>query len=644
MAQSPTSIEFGESERIKKNESDQDEEPLNLNIRPSQLRASLMARARQSSVALQQKKAESSPSESGSRLSVQSNQSNQSYNSIASIASAFDSRVSARSSISSSISGWAPTRARSTSVSSQGSNGSVNLDALIADGSDLNEERPIELEEGDEVDWSKDSQKQKMLQLQKQQQLQQQRLQQQRQHNFVMNQQQAMMNGAGRSRSTTGGSGADMLQYEEQDMVEYWSESEVPLTEEDEEFDETLREFSQMHLKSSMPEVRGLNFGGDRQSTVTSPRFADGRNPFDLESDYADTPAGLRSGDRMSNISNYSSTSSTRSNSSRLPASNVSRLPGASGLKAPSTRLAQPATRSMLAQPKASASKIGVPRSGLQAPKAGAPRSGLQAPRAGSSSALPVKGSNLARPGANGRVAPGEKSAPVSRLPAAGRPGVKSQIAQPGSARKPTPGGSAGTGSNRQSLLQTPSKINTGRSPTGISNIASPKRTLTAPNLLASPARVSPGQMSSPSSSHSSSSSASLGSARDLSRRLSNATGTSQLMRPKVGAGGRSVSMYGSPSQASHRDSGYYQQYQQDYDDEEYAVLTPPLSPSSSKAGSRVLGGIPRSGIQPPSRLVAPAVSNSSSHSYLPRSHTPTSSLPVSRISSGLVSPRAGRH
>jgi len=39
-------------------------------------------------------------------------------------------------------------------VSSQGSTGSVNLDAIIASESDLNEEKPLELVEGDEVDWT----------------------------------------------------------------------------------------------------------------------------------------------------------------------------------------------------------------------------------------------------------------------------------------------------------------------------------------------------------------------------------------------------------------------------------------------------------------------------------------------------------
>jgi len=75
-----------------------------------------------------------------------------------SFSSAFESsRLSTHSSASSStFSGWAP-RARSSSVSSHGSNDSVNLDALIAGGSDINEECPLNLEEADDlvVDWSK---------------------------------------------------------------------------------------------------------------------------------------------------------------------------------------------------------------------------------------------------------------------------------------------------------------------------------------------------------------------------------------------------------------------------------------------------------------------------------------------------------
>ncbi|KAK3841008.1 MAG: hypothetical protein J3R72DRAFT_161752 [Linnemannia gamsii] len=137
-------------------EGEGEQEPLlNVNVRPSELRASLMARARRSSAKLQQQQrrsqSESMLLEKGSRLSGLSNQSFSS-----SSASAFDSRLS-RSSTSSSISGWAP-RARSSSVSSHGSNDSVNLDALIAGGSDINEECPLELEDGDDMtaDWSKE--------------------------------------------------------------------------------------------------------------------------------------------------------------------------------------------------------------------------------------------------------------------------------------------------------------------------------------------------------------------------------------------------------------------------------------------------------------------------------------------------------
>ena len=56
-------------------------------------------------------------------------------------------------------------------MSSQESNGSVNLEALIAEGSDINEECPLDLEEGDDLEWSKEQQQ---LQQQQQQQLQQQ--------------------------------------------------------------------------------------------------------------------------------------------------------------------------------------------------------------------------------------------------------------------------------------------------------------------------------------------------------------------------------------------------------------------------------------------------------------------------------------
>ncbi|KAF9116391.1 hypothetical protein BGX27_003074 [Mortierella sp. AM989] len=638
IAQSPMPLEFGESERVRDGEQDnEDQEPeLILNVRPSELRASLMARAKMSSAKLQQKRSESMPLENSSRLSGQSNQS---------LSSAYDSRLSTHSSISSSISGWTP-RERSASVSSQGSNDSVNLDALIAEGSDINEECPLELEEADDVEWSKGQQ-------QRQLQLQQSSLVNQPELNKV----------AMRSRSTTGASEVDM--HDNQAMNEYWSDSEVPVTEEDEEFGETLREFSQLSMKSAMPEVRGLSLGGDRRSTVKSPRFPDGRNPFDLEADYADTPAGLRSGDRMSNISNYSNysnTSSNRSSIGRLPAPSNSRLP-ASGLKAPSTRLAQPGTRSMLAQPKA---KAGIARpSGLQTPKAGAqtPRSGLQLPRAASSSTLAARGSSIAKPGSSnpGRTIPSARTSPVDQRNGANpaRPRAKSQMASPSSIRSPM----AVTTSNRQSLLQAPSTsriASTVRRSPSASTLTSPKRTTTAPNLLASPTRATSNRrqsasayMVSPTSSHTQRETVA-----SLSQRLSYATGTSQLVRPKTTAApGRSISMYGSSSMHSNRDS-VYQQYQQDYDERDYVVLTPPQSPSSSKPGSRMANGIPRSGIAAPSRLVAPTVSTSratragspsplsagsnfgSQGSFLPRPHTPSSS----RIPSGLVSPRAGRY
>ncbi|KAF8986482.1 hypothetical protein BGZ46_000013 [Entomortierella lignicola] len=640
MTQSPAPLVFGESEHIKddKDDNDDQEPELILNVRPSQLRASLMARAKQSAAKIQQKRSESMPVESGSRLSGQSDES---YNSLS---SAFDSRPSARSSISSSISGWAP-RARSTSVSSQGSNDSVNLDALIAEGSDINEECPLELEDGDDVEWSKDQQRQLQLQGQI-----------------------ATTNLPGpRSKSATGISEVNVRPKNENHA--YWSDSEMLTSEGEEELDGMSRRFSQIAMDSSLPVVRGLSMGpAGGRTTVKSPRFPDGRNPFDLEADYADTPAGLRTSDRMSNVSNYSSTSSNRSSIGRLPAS---------GLKAPSPRLVQPATRSMLAQPKATAStKTGIARpSGLQAPRTGlqAPRSGLQAPRAASSS---TRGSSI---GAPGRTNPSTRTSPAmqqkgvatSRLPSnptsTVRPGTKSQIAPPSSVRKLTQAGSAVAGSNRpRSLIQAPSTSRiastaTARSPPGASKLSSPKRTSTAPNLVTSPTRVgSSAYLTSPTSSHSSTSSTTRGSsARDtitpLSMRLSNATGTSHLAQPKTTASRRSISMYGSNNLYANQDSVQYQ----DYEEDEYAVLTPPQSPSS-KYGSGLASGRPRSFTVGQSRLVAPAVSTSKTSrvvspsplsagsnsggqgSFLPRPHTPSSSH--SRIPSGLVSPRAGRY
>ncbi|KAF9947175.1 hypothetical protein BGZ70_002837 [Mortierella alpina] len=568
-----------------------------------------------------------------------------------SLSSAFESRLSVQSSTSSSLSGWAP-RARSASVSSQSSNDSVNLDALIAEGSDINEECPLELEEADDVEWSR---VQQQLQLQ---------------------QQQQALTQPVRSRSTTVDSEANMLQYDDHDVDQYWEGSDMIAAEEDEEFDEALREFSQLAIKSSSTEVRGL--AGQRQTAAGSRRFADGRNHFDLDGDYMDKPSGLRPvSNRTSTHSNYSSTSD-KSAGSKLQAPCASRGQGstaASGLRAPTSKLAQP--KSMLAQPKTATSSTAAPRtgiarpSGVPAPRTGsqAPKSGLQAPRA--TSAL-GRASSLAKPTTTGIARSGVVSnavrstaAPGSRVPSKPTQGLarpsasKAQVAAPGAVkRSPATPASA---SNRNSLLPAPSSVSSSRSGTASSNgrttpnsrtMTSPKRSLTQPSLLTSPTRLpstrqaSSSHLVSPTSSQSSTSSlpslahGSKDTVTPLSRRLSNATGTTR--QRTAASTGRSISMYGASSLLQHQD------------DHEYSVLTPPQSPSS-KIGSRTPSGLPRSGLQAPSsssRLVSPIVSTSrigrpsspSSHTFPSRPHTPTSSLPVSRYSSGLISPRAGRN
>ncbi|KAF9140888.1 hypothetical protein BGX30_005831 [Mortierella sp. GBA39] len=513
--------------------------------------------------------------------------------------SAFDS--SSRLSTSSSISGWAPpstsSRARSSSVSSQGSNDSVNLDALIAGGSDINEECPLDLEEGDDlmtVDWSK---QQRFLDVSDDE-----------DDNNPVQQGQ-------RSRRSTGASFTSGMSYDDRQADDHWDEPEMVE-------DETLKGFSQLSMKHSIPAVRGLTSPKQlRAPSSASSRFPDGRNPYDLDADYLDTPSGLASpsssNNRLStlsqdsNISNRSSISSI--GGSRLQPPGVSRLPGssaASGLKAPASRLAQPGVRSTgVPQPEsrtglARPSGLQAPKSGLQAPKSGlqapntrlqAPRtaSGLQAPRTGSSSSL-VKPSTT-----GGRTTPGA---------AAG-----SRLVAPGS--------------------RVPSKVNSG--------IAPPSATR---SQMAAPGTVKRA--------------GSVDTVTPLSQRLSNATGTSQLVRPKTAGGAtRSLSMYGSSSSLLPTSGRTSQQYYHQDEEADYAVLTPPQSPSSK----RVMGsGVPRSGMAMPSRLAAPSVStsrvprstspsplnagyNSGGSSYLPRPHTPTSSLPVSRIPSGLISPRAGR-
>ncbi|KAF9901734.1 hypothetical protein EC991_005743 [Linnemannia zychae] len=614
-----------------------------------------------------------------------------------SFSSAFDSRLSTRSSTSSSISGWAP-RARSSSVSSHGSNDSVNLDALIAGGSDINEECPLDLEEGDDMvaDWSKEEPRLVEDELEEQE--------------LPTQVQQGQ-----RSRRSTGASVSSSMLYDDRQSDDYWDEPEG----EDPEFDETLKGFSQLSLKNGIPEVRGLTSPKLLRAPTTgsSSRFPDGRNPFDLDADYMDMPSGLispsSSNNRLStlsqdsNISNRSSISSI--GGSRLQPPGGSRLPGAaSGLKAPASRLTQPGSRiatgvpqpasktglaraSGLQQPK---SGIQAPKSGLQAPKTGlqAPRaSGLQAPRTGSSSALVKPSATGARTGA-ATTTGSRLTAPGSRVPSKPGSGIappsatRSQIAAPGTIKR-----ASTMGTRNGSGLLPPSTV-TSRSASSSSLIArsgsatasrtltSPQRAASAtPSQLTSPTRVPSGRLSSsssymvsPTSSQSSTSSLpSLAHNRDsvtpLSQRLSSATGTSQLMRPKAAGAGastsRSLSMYGSsssllPTSGRTSQQQQYHQYQQAMEDEaDYAVLTPPQSPSSK----RVIGNGPvRSGMAMPSRLTAPSVSTSrvprstspaplsagpsSGSSFLPRSHTPTSGgLSVSRIPSGLVSPRAGR-
>ncbi|KAF9161532.1 hypothetical protein DFQ26_004462, partial [Actinomortierella ambigua] len=108
---------------------------IDLNVRPSVLRASLMARARVST--------------ERSRLSTQSTMSAQSTQSM------FEPRHTARSSISSA--GWTSPRprARSASIGSVSSTDSVDLDAIIASGSEINDDDQLDLAAmDDDPEWS----------------------------------------------------------------------------------------------------------------------------------------------------------------------------------------------------------------------------------------------------------------------------------------------------------------------------------------------------------------------------------------------------------------------------------------------------------------------------------------------------------
>ncbi|KAF9353467.1 hypothetical protein BGX34_011537 [Mortierella sp. NVP85] len=642
--------------------------------------------------------------------------------------SPIDSRISPRSSMSSPLGSWAP-RGRSSSVSSQASNDSVNLDALIASGSDINEECPLNLEDVDDVEWAKEQQllqqqQEEELQLQRepfdlqqhqlqfqheleqhnlmvqqqsellqQQQLefqqhqnlqqqqqqpepqQQQELQQQQQlvpqqqqlipQQQSVPQQQQLLNSplhgsfglAGTRRRSLTIAESHVSRFEE--MNRFWGDSESPKTVEDVEFNNTLQEFARLQMRSPTNGIRGLRINGEKETSGSS-RFPEGRNPFDLASDNFEMPAGLRPGSRSSS---HSGTSSNRNSLTRLPPSGVPR-PGStplSGLKPPS-RLPPPATRS-IAPPKAGSSttppKTGIARpSGLQAPRAGSgsqgPKSGLQAPKTVS------KATGIARPTAGStsrtNATDQKKGVAASRLPSsttsAARPAPRSQLVQPSNVKR--------SPSSRQSLLpaRSPGRNEPSRLiPSSASANVRARRSLTSPDMLEHVTRRSDrfsSHMVSPTSSQSSTSSLQSltmtpsDNVASLSHRLSQATGTSQMSRSKVGALGRSLSSNGSPQH-----HGY------DYEDDvDCAVLTPPQSPSS-KTGSRMGTGFRRT--TTPSRLVAPSLSTRSSRStspsplsagsnpgshlsMLPRPHTPNSSLPVSRIPSGLVSPRAGRH
>ncbi|KAF9405004.1 hypothetical protein BGZ94_003815 [Podila epigama] len=672
----------------------------------------------------------------------------------------FDSRPSARSSTSSSVSNWAP-RARSASVSSQGSTGSVNLDAIIASETDLNEEQLLEfVEEDDSVEWAnkdlRHNSPDKVVDM------------------APVSEPVSNAHHNSKTPEPVADYGLDNM---DDDWIGSISENEIGDDEDDEEFGEALREFSQHSLKTNTtPRVRGLSYTPSSTSSsrsLVSPtstlRFASKsssakHNPFDLDVDYMETPAGLdglrpasrslQYGSSRSNVRNVT----TPTSESRLAAPRSGlRPPGAMNANSSSTtsRLSQPGTRSALAQPRSASSSslakptatglgsrtglkqpsgLQAPKSGLQAPKSGlqAPRSGLQAPRSGlqaprtglqtpktglqapranspptmtsrstasskpgstipsrqtSSSSLTTARTSLAKPttpaGARQALSP-------SGLPGPGRVGSSSKLTTPVGTKRPNIPTST---SNRQSLLQAPAsfvprtngsvsasvaRINATTAAQSNLGPNSPRRG--APSGLVSPSRgmsirqpSSSNVMVSPTSSQSSTSSlTSLGySVRDSSQKLVNATragsaSKSMLTEPRSAAGKRSVSMYGSSlnlnlnsgglslarqrrvSYASMEDEyedkyygeeqDHHQHQQQDYH-QDYAVLTPPQSPSASKPGPRLSLMVPPTTT---SRLSLPtATATSTTSSRIGRPNSPAA-LRGSQIPSGLVSPRAG--
>ncbi|KAF9973853.1 hypothetical protein BGZ73_002883 [Actinomortierella ambigua] len=684
--QSPTQGDF--SGAFSSNNDDSGDE-IDLNVRPSVLRASLMARARVSTAR--------------SRLSTQSTQSVQSTQSM------FEPRHTARSSISSA--GWTSPgpRARSASIGSVCSNDSVDLDAIIASGSEINDDDQLDLAAmDDDPEWNaKDLRKTDRA-----------------------------TNGAELYPGDHHAEPTESAQQQQQDSSvqphhhaqdEDWQEHEETAGEfEDrrDDFEHTLDPQSPGRASKTPQGTLSPNGHASPESNRRS-----GRNPFDLETDFMDeqpveglvdvrqiqasrlrpagqlqaprqlvrpsahgTGAGAGAGAGVSRLappragSTGAATAAksglapprasglarptaagTQSASAKAPGSGVSRLappaalrpgryatPGAgagagSGIKAPG---ATTGLRKPTAAGGAGGSGIKAPvartNTGLAKPTAAA-GTGIKPP--GTATGLKAPAAGIPRPGGRTGTANG---------PSASATTAKSGIAAPSAIKRPSalqPPGSihatkATSNTNPQSRLRpvstmgVPSAAANGKgSTTPLGNSAlpgglrSPGRSTTHSNL------VRPVSMIMSPSSSSSSSSSSMTSGITSPRQLTKAsTFHSHYGAPSRTVIGRDGRRSAEPSSSMMHDDIYLDEHGYHGGDEEghegmadddYAILTPPQSPHSSRAGG---AGVLRASLlpSPSSGIPKPGASRIGGGSKIGT----ISRLPT--IGSGLTSPRAG--
>ncbi|KAG0244568.1 hypothetical protein BGW41_007331 [Actinomortierella wolfii] len=599
----------------------------------------------------------------------------------------FEPRHTARSSISSA--GWtspAP-RARSASIGSVNSNDSVDLDAIIADGSDINDGEQLDLAAmDDDPEWStKDPRK--------------------------MTDRSA--HGAeSHSSNHASPSEPEEQQLEEEQAPESMMQSNYDSLEEDfQEHEEMTGEFedqgddleqaSDPSLSASPSHTSKVNRALSPNGHVSPDTKRSGRNPFDLETDFLEEhPVGglvdvrQHQASRLRPVSQLQAPRQLARPSAAVAGTStagVSRLalpragsastaksglvpPRASGLARPTAGRTQSAAAgaSTPKSPASNVSRLAPPaslRPGRYATSAGTGSgSGIKAPGSTVASAgagkangtgikAPVARSNtgLARPSAGATTKPASaKSSGISR------PGVRAGSALPtpgtrsaSSPSIPTPA----SGLKRPSMLQQPSTATT--KPTAAA--ASPSRLRPAGNISSpSSARSTiPGPRSpvrstsashlarpmsmlvSPSPSHSSTSSMQStlmpSSSGLIAPRQRPRSSTFQFaQRPITSLDGRRSAEPLSVHKEMYMEEHGYQPGEEEEDN--YAILTPPQSPHSSRTAATNGGGGYRSLLPSPSSsgIPKPGASRIGSASKIGT----ISRLPMA--GSGLTSPRAG--